>query len=112
MDMDPPDEQVDVANLIARFSDGGLSLHDGSEYEWDDTDNHRSYDPYDDLDDIPDMLDYHRGSAVDPFAEDDTKYRFNVVSFTMGSMDGKQLQFYEVRPPLSLASCYLLNPCM
>lgn len=95
--MDPLAEEHDVAFLIARFGDGGLTLQDGEEYEWDDTDNYDPYDPYDDCDEVPDMLDYHLGSTVHPFAEDDIKYRFDVYSFTMGSMDGKQLQFYEVR---------------
>jgi hypothetical protein len=94
------DQDPDVAELIARFAGEGITLEDGGEYQWEEFGV--GYDPYDDDDVIPDMLNYHLGKTDDPFAKDDVKYRFDVYSFAMGSMDGKQLQFYDVRLIISL----------
>lgn len=93
--MEVPAQDLDVAELIARFGGQGLTLQDGAEYDWDQLGV--GYDPYGDDDVVPDMLDFHLGNAKHPFAEDDIRYRFDVCSFAMGNMDGKQLQFYEVR---------------
>lgn len=89
--MDPPDIARDIADLIARFGDVGVTLQGGEEYDWD------AGDAYVAFDDVPDTFDYNLGTIVDPFEGDDFKYRFDVYSFAMGNMDGRQLQFFEVR---------------
>lgn len=89
--MEAPEQDLEVAELIALFGGDESTLQE-EDYEWD---NLRArYDPRDDNDEIP--VDLHLGSTNHPFAKDDIKYRFDVCSFAMGNMDGKQLQFYEV----------------
>jgi hypothetical protein len=53
----------------------------------------RSRSRYVDDDDEFELL----GGKENPFVDDDSKYRFEVSEIAIGSMDGKNLKFYEVK---------------
>lgn len=87
-----PDSARDVQDLVSRFESVAVDDTYDGDYTLDD--------PYTAFDDTADISNYYLGSTTDPFEDNDIKYRFDVYRIAIGCMDGRQLNFYEVRIPI------------
>jgi hypothetical protein len=85
---DPLDSARNVQDLVSRFDK--VAVDDSEERDG------PLDDPYVAFDDAPDISDFYLGITVDPFADDDLRYLFDVYRVAVGNMDGRQLNFYEV----------------